>query len=272
METAWISDYLKSNGNELFFTRTGGNKPPIVLAHGFTDDGSCWTDVAMALQNDYDLVMYDAIGHGQSSRIAEDTSLDMIADMHNIIIGLDLKKPAIIGHSMGAATAAGYAAIYPENVSAIILEDVPWFNEMHAPRKEEKTPFSEVIADLQKGPLKDAIAYSKLNNCHFADSVHEPWASSKLKFDLALFNRKWPEKKRWQEIAGKIACPTLLLTGDIEKGALVTPKLAIEALRLMPDLQWAHIPGAGHCIRYERFSTTINVIKTYLKMKYPSKK
>lgn len=47
---AWRSDFVETNGLKLHYTRTGANsgKPPVVLAHGFSDDGLCWTPVAEA--------------------------------------------------------------------------------------------------------------------------------------------------------------------------------------------------------------------------------
>jgi len=37
-----------------------------VLAHGFSDDGLCWTPVAEKLAADYDVIMVDARGHRRS--------------------------------------------------------------------------------------------------------------------------------------------------------------------------------------------------------------
>lgn len=270
MESEWTSGFIKSKGFDLFYTRTGVGKPPIILAHGFTDDGLCWKDVALQLEKDYDLVMYDAIGHGQSSRITADMPLDMVEDMHNVIGELELKCPAIIGHSMGAATAAGYAALHPDHVSAILLEDIPWFNKVEEPSKKTKNEKpKDIIGDLQKGTLREAVAFSKVYNPRFQDTVHELWAASKMKFDLTFQKRKWPQMPPWQEIAARISCPVLLLTGDVEKGAIVSSEVALEALKIMPKAQWAHIPGAPHCIRYEKFEITMNVIKNFLKMQYP---
>lgn len=272
MKTEWTTGFVNSNGFDLFYTRTGGEKRPIILAHGYTDDGSCWTDVGRYFENDYDLIMYDAIGHGQSARITEDMPIDMVADIHNIIVSLDLSKPAVIGHSMGAATAAGYAARHSENVSLIILEDIPWFNEVPKLKKaDNKKQPKNIIENLQKGNLKEAVEFSKMYNPGFIDSMHEPWAASKMRFDLTYQKRKWQKMPRWQEIAAMIQCPTLLITGDNDKGALVTPEVAVEALKIINSAEWAHIPNAPHCIRYEQFSVTMNVIKNFLKMNYPPK-
>jgi len=37
-----------------------------VLAHGFSDDGLCWTPVAEKLAADYDVIMVDARSQGRS--------------------------------------------------------------------------------------------------------------------------------------------------------------------------------------------------------------
>lgn len=47
----WQSGDVEANGIRLHYTRTGGKGPPLVLAHGVTDDGLCWTPVAEALQD-----------------------------------------------------------------------------------------------------------------------------------------------------------------------------------------------------------------------------
>ena len=70
----WHSGDVEANGIRLHYTRTGGTKPPLVLAHGLTDDGLCWTPVAEALEAEYDVIMVDARGHGQSD--APETGYD----------------------------------------------------------------------------------------------------------------------------------------------------------------------------------------------------
>jgi len=253
MISDWKSSTLMVNGHEIFVTRTGGRKPPIVLAHGFTDDGLCWTDVALQLEAQYDLIMVDAIGHGLSARIPTNGKFEMVDDLYQVIQQLGLIKPTLIGHSMGALVGSGLAALYPDLLSNLILEDVPWFEQtppVGKSKDSKKTHFPDVVAQLQKGTLEEALAFSHKHNSHWADTVHEYWANSKMKFDLNLYKVKWPTGPAWQEVASKITCPTLFLTGEVSKGALVTPELMIKILHLVPKAQWGPVPGAGHCIRY----------------------
>ena len=57
----------------------------------------------------------------------------------------------------------------------------------------------------------------------------------------------------WPAVVRRITCPVLLITGDSDKGAIVSPEQA-EALRsLVPQVRIAHVLGAGHSVRREGF-------------------
>lgn len=126
-----IDDFTEGDvhrdGVRLHYYRTGTNgKPPILLLHGVTDNGLCWTRVARDLQSRYDVVMTDARGHGTSDRIGGEFSIDLLADdAAGFVRELHLQQPYVFGHSMGAITAAVLAARYPELVRALVLEDPP---------------------------------------------------------------------------------------------------------------------------------------------------
>ena len=47
MRHDWREDDLELEGVRLHYTRLGGgDKPAVVLAHGFSDSGRCWTPAA----------------------------------------------------------------------------------------------------------------------------------------------------------------------------------------------------------------------------------
>ena len=71
MRNDWTQGTVSVNdGIELYYTRTGnGDKPVLVLAHGLTGSGLCWHQLAADLEPNYDIIMFDACGHGKSSRI-----------------------------------------------------------------------------------------------------------------------------------------------------------------------------------------------------------
>lgn len=99
----WEEGSLVIDGIRIHYTRTGRNKPTVILAHGALDDGLCWTRVARALEADYDVVMPDSRGHGRSDGGNGDySSAARARDIAGLIRELELDRPVAGGHSMGA--------------------------------------------------------------------------------------------------------------------------------------------------------------------------
>ena len=123
----WFSGDVVVNGVKIHYHRAGGSQLPVLLAHGITDNGLCWTRLAQALESEYDLIMFDARGHGLSD--VPETGYapeDHVADIAGLVDALGLEKPALIGHSMGAANVALAVATDPDLARCAILEDPPW--------------------------------------------------------------------------------------------------------------------------------------------------
>lgn len=268
MKNNWTENTVTSlNGIELFYTRTGGDKPPLVLVHGITDNGKCWGQLAGDLESDYDLIMYDAYGHGQSSRISKDKRFDFSQDLHDLIIALRLEKPGVIGHSMGAYTAAAFAAAFPDMLSVLVLEDPPWSDEKFSEKQFQKTMQEWKKQNLlaKEKTVKELIKHKRKVSPQWEEAILEPWAQSKLDVDPAVFDHYPQHRTEWRELARTIIVPTLLITGDKALGAIITPQLGIEAINLLAAGEFGHISGAGHCIRYEQYQPYLTMLKTFLK-------
>ena len=122
----WTDGYVFANGIRIHYWRTGTNagKPPLVLAHGSSDDGLCWTNLAKEIQDGYDIIMFDARGHGLSDPPTPSDPPDVqVEDSAGLIKELKLERPILMGHSMGSASVAHFAAKYPDVPRAVILED-----------------------------------------------------------------------------------------------------------------------------------------------------
>ena len=51
----WQDGDVAVEEGKLHYYRTGGNKPPLILLHGITDSGLCWTRFAESLENEFDI-------------------------------------------------------------------------------------------------------------------------------------------------------------------------------------------------------------------------
>lgn len=274
MPNDWTQGTVKvDDGIELFYTRTGnGEKPPVVFAHGITDTGLCWGQLAKDLEEDYDIVMYDAYGHGKSSRIDPDLRFDMAEDLHDLIQALDLQKPAVVGHSMGAATAAVFAAKYPGWLSCLVLEDPPWSDSDVNIEQVKATleAWKQSNLETKEKTVKELIRAKKKKSPNWEEVILEPWAQAKLDFDPTVFDVYPMKETDWRETAIAIKVPTLIITGDNALGAIVTPELGVEAMEIMSFCEFGHISGAGHCVRYEQYAPYLTMISLFLKRNIPA--
>jgi pimeloyl-ACP methyl ester carboxylesterase len=267
----WFSGDVIANGIRIHYHRTGGNKPPLMLSHGATDDGLCWTRVTRALETDYDVIMPDARGHGRSEAPESGyTAEDRAADLAGFVQALKLDRPAIGGHSMGASTSLYAAANYPSLVGRAILEDPGLWSvapqTSAAERSERQARMRRINADRKALRREELIALCRKENPSWDEVELGPWAESKRRVSDIFINRPFaPERVTWQEALAKITCPTLLITSDPDKGGIVSPEAAAEAATILPSLEVVRLAGAGHNIRREQYDGFIEAVRGFLR-------
>jgi pimeloyl-ACP methyl ester carboxylesterase len=122
----WSDGYVYANGIRIHYYRAvpAPGKPVIVMVHGVTDNGLCWTTLTWKLQDAYDIYMVDTRGHGLSDPFTPSDNGDtLIKDVVEFVRAMKFEKPILMGHSMGAATVMRVGAEYPELAKAIIMLD-----------------------------------------------------------------------------------------------------------------------------------------------------
>ena len=264
----WQSGDVEVDGLRLHYTRTGGDKPQVVLVHGFSDDGLCWTPVAEALEPDHDVIMVDARGHGRSEgpEVGYGPE-DMAGDLAGVIATLGLHRPVVLGHSMGAATALMLAGTRPHLVRAILLEDPPaWWVASAAPESDAQrwAWMRARMVELKRKTREELIAEQRAASPSWSDAELGPWADAKLRFSFNALDRVGPRSVDWQVILRRITCPALLITAEPARQAIVSEEDAAVLKSLMPQLRVAHISEAGHNIRRDQFARYMGLVRTFL--------
>lgn len=268
--TVWSDSQVITNGVTLHYYRTGGDKPPIVLLHGFTDSGLCWRPVAQALESEYDVVMIDARGHGRSS--GPDTGFDvehLAEDALGVIFALKLDRPHLIGHSMGAHTAAMIAKYHPDLVRSLVLEDPPWIGLTLSSIPELSARHLQLQEQIQRSLKAQSptarIQQAREGNPTWSEDELIAWAASKAQFDLHIFHRGYAlAQRKWQVVVQGLTCPTLLITGNPDYGAHVTAEIAQQALQSWSDGTLINIHTAGHSIHRDDYNSYITAVTTFL--------
>ena len=258
----WIENYIDTKGGHIRYFRTGGDKPSMLLLHGGMDNGLCWTKVTKALENEFDIIMPDARGHGKSvSYQKEFTYTEMINDTVELIKYLNVAPIIGIGHSMGAHIATELGARYPHLVRKLVLEDPGYYF---------KNPtFLDLL--YYKRMSKKFKKYSLTQIREFCDKKYKTWnEDDKILWSIA--RKEWAEnesksksfdpKRNWHEIFPKVKVPTLLLIS--EKG-IVKRSEAEYYIKEFGNAKFEFIEKAGHHIHRENFEAFMNIVQDFLK-------
>ncbi len=238
-----------------------------MLLHGFTDSGCNWLPLVAVLEETHLVIRPDAHGHGLSARLDRDFTLDdLAADVIGVLDGLGIAKAALLGHSMGARTAARVAALHPERITRVMLEDPAWRRSKPA-TVYTPNPFESMIRDFQNASLDEQLSFARASNPDWGQEEIPLWAQSKVQVDLACFRSQHNiPGPNWRDDARGLRCPATLITGDPERGAIVTPTIAQEAEALCQTIATVFIAGAGHNIRREKGIAYLDAVRSGLNL------
>jgi pimeloyl-ACP methyl ester carboxylesterase len=261
----WSESDIDVDGVQLHAYRRGHGRS-VVLAHGATDNGRCWDRVASVLDDEFELIAYDARGHGRSD--APDDWGDGGSDLIAIVDAFGLDHPVAMGHSMGAAAAAAAIAARPDLFRAAVLEDPPWMPPRTAVDAAARAALAEQFAAMLRGTKEEIAAHGREQNPSWDPAEFDAWAESKTQFrpPANWADRFTTDRPRWQDSVVKFECPVLLVRGgNADRGRIVTEEIAAEAQALCPTLEVVVLDDAGHNVRREAFDGYVVAVRAFLR-------
>jgi pimeloyl-ACP methyl ester carboxylesterase len=147
-----------SNGLTLHAQHRPGDGPPVICMHGIWDQGSYFRALAgegPGTFASHPMYLFDLRGHGQSDKPESGYAWsDYADDIVTFIRDNDFERVVLVGHSLGALTALLAAAVVPDRIAAMVLEDPPvplrpQSGEMFATLLElKRQPFEAVVDEL----------------------------------------------------------------------------------------------------------------------------
>lgn len=287
----WSDGYVFANGIRIHYYHAVPNpgKPVIVMAHGVSDNGLCWTTLTQKLQSDYDIYMVDARGHGLTDPpTPADSSNVMVKDLVEFTEKMKLVKPILMGHSMGAATVMRIGADYPQLAKAIIMLDPGLRVNTTAPTaaitvasKPNPAPANPAPATSGKNLTVSMSGGPEVLVAQNNYSYEELYALGRRQFPLwgDLDVQYWALSKRQyhgnygggtqarrapastDNPLKKIVVPTLILKADASPEVR---KANEEAASVMKNGKLVHIDGAAHNLHHDKLERTTQVIKEFL--------
>lgn len=256
----WLTGTCKANGINMHYLRTGGDKPPVILLHGLLLNGACWTSLARTLEEDYDVIMPDARGHGYSSAPNHGYSYNnLTTDVLSFIDALKLTTlPVLLGHSMGGLTAALVASQQPQKLRGLILVD-PTFLTPQRQQEMYQSDIANQHCQILNRPKKDYLAKLQVRHSHRSPEIIDLFVQARYQTSIHALEILKPPNPDYMQLISTLNIPSLLIIGDADS-SVVSAEVAAEISKLNQHLQVVQIANAGHAIPFdqpERFSTIV---------------
>ena len=234
-------------GSEIYYRSIGQGKP-VILLHGFGEDGTVWERQVTALQNNYRLIIPDLPGSGKSLLVANaniETYAVIIKELVNIELspaiqnGGDLANVSLIGHSMGGYIALAFAEKYPQYLNSLGLFHSSAFADADEKKATRKKAIEFILENGALTFLKTSIP--GLFNETFAvenESVISSLISKATNFtDAALV----------QYYEAMIARPDrILVLKNFTKPVLFIIGEHDKAVPLQSSLEQCYLPAISH--------------------------
>lgn len=225
-----------------------GERPPLVLLHGFTQTGRSWLPIVDHLPSGIEVFLPDAPGHGSSSECRVG-----IAEYSEILA--DSLPPAVyVGYSMGGRTALHVASRRPEAVMSLVLVGASPGIDDPTERRERRRRDDELADRLESMDLDDFLD-EWLSQALFSSLPRENWnlddrrrnTETGLASSLRIAGTG-AQDSLWGDL-GRISCPTTLVTGsnDTKFGAVASRMVAL----LGGPSRHIALPSFGHAAHLE---------------------
>ena len=99
-----------------------GEGKTIVFVHGLSDSLVYWKVLSETLKKDYQTLIYDLRGHGESTDDDRNTTIDLYQeDLYQLLNALNIEDAVFIGLSLGGNVILDLAVNHPEMVKGLIV-------------------------------------------------------------------------------------------------------------------------------------------------------
>jgi len=271
--------------------------PPLVIVHGIRDVAASLLVIAEPLADRWYVVLPELRGHGDSENSDHYSIWPFIYDLYRVIEALALTAPVVVGHSLGGQIAAHHAALFPEQVRALVIVEGlgpprrPSENDADARLAAQRQQLLATMALPEHSrPLPDVeFAAQRLgaNNPRLSPE-RARWLAEHGTTIAADGKRYWkfdqrvgqiwlttdPElnRTRWQQVQ----CATLVVTADLAHeywtaqmpiagwdGRFNEGELA-QRLKCFRNVAHVRIANAGHMVHFDAPEALVDAIQRFL--------
>ncbi|HEX4210148.1 MAG TPA: alpha/beta fold hydrolase [Candidatus Binataceae bacterium] len=246
-----------------FYYETHGEGPAIVFAHGGGGNHLSWWQQVPELSRHYRCVTFDHRGFGFSHDLSDGPGPGaFVEDLRQLLDHLGISRAALAGQSMGGWTVLGFAAAYPDRVSALVLCDTTaGMDDPEVTRAQAQLRESSKGANLAN-ILTRAYATSFPERDPRHHFLYQQISGLNLHVPSTLLKALMGAKQDVEPII-RARIPTMLIVG--EEDALVAPSIMQVMAQRLTGSRFVTIRGAGHSAYFEQPEEFNRVLSTFLR-------
>lgn len=240
--------YLETSAGRLAFA-DHGDGPAVLLLHANAHDHNDYDPIVERLAATHRTIAVDWPGHGQSDwngKPSELTAIRFPSVLAEIIDHLALERVVLVGCSVGGFAAARYAIDNPGRVGALVLVNSGGFVELTVvSRTFCRIMGNERVSRRLMPRLIDAYmrAQTPSDRATVERTKARVATPDGVAFAAALWRSFLDPAYDLRREAGRIACPTLILSGA--KDPIAGAKAARSTHTVLPGSELALLP-TGH--------------------------
>lgn len=236
------------------FYRQQGSGRPVIFVHGLGLNHAMWHPYLEHFSSTYCCVAYDMLGHGRTLAYTPRRGLkDFVDQLHELILHLDLSEVSIVGFSMGALIAGGYAVEHPDFVQSMVLVSGV------APRTDdERANVNKRVKALELGLYEQSAqaavqrwfteTFRLENSSTMAGIVESLCANDPLSY-LNCYRVFASADAEYFDALHFCPHPSLVITGEFDSGS--TPAMARALASAIPHASAVIAPGVKHMVPVE---------------------
>ena len=215
-----------------------GEGPPLVLQHGFTSSLQNWYayGYVAALRQNYQLILIDARGHGQSDKLYDPQAYALqhrVEDVLAVLDALRIDNAHYLGYSMGGRIGFGIVKYHPERFLSLMI------GGMH-PYESPSESAAARIALLQQG-MAAYVADAETQNGPMAPDRKARLLANDPEALIASL-RAPRGLAGIEQLLLDMTLPCLLYVGEADS---FYPG-AQEGVKSMPNARFVSFPGLNH--------------------------
>lgn len=242
--------HVRANGIRQHYLRYGGKGRPVVLVPGITSPAVTWGFVAEKFGRHFDIYVLDVRGRGLSeSSGALDYGLDACAaDIGAFADALDLDGYALVGHSMGARIGIRTARRHPRGLERIVLIDPPMSGPGRRAYPAQLNWYIDSIRLMREGAGFEALRPFSPTWTDAQLRLRSEWLHTCDERAIVATYDGFHQDDIHADLK-HLDLPTLLVVAG--RGDVIRAADLEEVQQLMPAMQVAHVPDAGHMIPWD---------------------